>query len=328
MEIVVVGRRVRCTDLQHVDGTIVRADRRQLLQGESVTYDVIWDNGACTRALSSVELRRPQWVALPETRSIEACNELLYQHLLAQMRVRGQQPATSTPSITTASPPPLQAREKQPTGEPIGSAPTAREISARARFLVARFGFEGVAVSTSRRIAGNVLQLAWMDGPVDPAMYGIVAGLKQSHQVARIDLARSASPAVLQSVISYIHETFYAPEDLARPDRALARVLSLVTPEAFHRRDLTAVTAPSGHAHSSLAYQDLIRCVFERWDDHRGMFCDVATWRHARTERQALFPFGDREASVHMFSVRSQIREAAVAADEHSSESCETTPRA
>jgi hypothetical protein len=311
-----------------VDGTIVRADRRQLLQGESVTYDVIWDNGAATRALSSVELRRPQWIALPETRSVEACNELLYQHLLTQMRVRGQQPGTSTPSTAPASLAPLQAREKeQLAAVPIGSAPPAREISARARFLVARFGFEGVAVSTSRRIAGNLLQLAWMDGPVNPAMYGIVAGLKQSHQVARIDLARSASPAVLQSVINYIHETFYAPEELARPDRSLARVLSLVSPEAFHRRALTAVTAPNGHAHSSLAYQDLIRCVFERWDDHRGMFCDVATWRHARTERRALFPLGDREASAHMLGVRSRLREAALPADEDSSESCETMPR-
>ena len=111
MEIVVVGRRVRCTDLHHVDRTIVRADRRQLLQGESVTYDVIWDNGAATRALSSVELRRPQWIALPETRSVEACNELLYQHLLTQMPVRGQQPGTSTPSTAPASLAPLQARE-------------------------------------------------------------------------------------------------------------------------------------------------------------------------------------------------------------------------
>jgi len=317
MEFINIGRRVKCPGIQDGEGTIVRSDRRRLLAGETVAYDIIWDNGASTRALSMSELRRPEWIALPDSRSVEACNELWFHHLMEMARSRGQRtsPAISpAPATSSSAATPAPKRQAAPglkggAGEDFAGAPASRaEITARARQLLAKHGIEHVAVHTSQRVAGNVLQIAWMDGPAEGAMYAALAELKSRGAVARIDLARSASTLTLQAAITYIHETFFAPQDLREPEPELQRVLLMATTEAYQRDSLTAVSPPIWHPYSGCAYQTLIRCVFERWDDLHARFCDISTWRHARMEKAALFPMGDQEASMRMRAIRDRMR--------------------
>lgn len=312
MEMISIGRRLRCPDIQPgVDGTIVRADRRRHVTGETVTYDVVWDNGKCTRSLSPTELGRPQWFALPEMRSVEACNELWFQHLIALTRARAQHSAPAAP----AAPPRPAAAAPAGDRRPSSSAParpreaqTSRAITQEARELLSRRGFEQVAVNTSQRVAGNVLQVAWMDGTTENAMFAALAGLKASGLVARIDLARSASVLMLQAAIEYTHERLFEPRALEQPEPALARVLLQATPEAYQRSSLTGVWPPMGHPASGQSYQQLLRCVFERWDDHRGCFCDTPTSRYMLSEKSALFPAGDDEASRRMHAVRERLQ--------------------
>jgi len=326
MEIISIGRRLHCPAIRPgVEGTIVRADRRRHLTGESATYDVVWDNGECNRALSAAELGRPEWIALPDTRSIEACNELWYQHLLAQTRARASRPMAGQPQAP-ASPrqDPAQAR---PAIDKHGSAPspnqdtsaearTPRAIALQARELLAKRGFDHVALHTSRRVAGSVLQVAWMDGTTESTMFAVLSSLKRSGAIARVDLARSASPLILQAAIAYIHEHFYDFSALESPTPALARVLLQVTPDAYQRNGLTGAYPPMGHPHSGQSYQHLIRCLFERWDDHQARFCDTAASRYMLSEKAALFPAGDQEASLRMTAIRSRFVQSQQQAEE------------
>ncbi|MDF2461928.1 MAG: hypothetical protein K0Q43_163 [Ramlibacter sp.] len=318
MEIISIGRRLLCPAIQPgVEGTIVRADRRRHLTGETATYDVVWDNGQCTRALSTSELNRPEWIALPETRSVEACNELWYQTLMALTRARASQAASDQPAQRerpAENPPPARAPidKRQTPDESVDTVRpvdvrTPRAITQHARELLSKRGFDRVAVHTSQRVAGSVLQVAWMDGTTEGTMFAVLSCLKRSGAIARIDLARSASPLMLQAAIAYVHERFYGAREQENPEPVLARVLLQVTPEAYQHNGLTGVRPPMGHPHSSQSYQQLIRCLFERWDDHHARFCDTAASRYMLSEKAALFPHGDQEASLRMAEIRSRV---------------------
>lgn len=180
MDVINVGRRLQCPEIQPGCGTIVRADRKRLFSGhEAVAYDVIWDNGACTRGLSAAELHRREWRGLPEVRSAEHCNELWYQFLMAQARTKalalnGREPAQNrldlgksadtpgTPQrpLHAARPLPAAAGPEKPAGRN-----TPAQVTHAARALLTSRGFENVIVRTCQRVAGNVLQVAWVDGP-------------------------------------------------------------------------------------------------------------------------------------------------------------------
>lgn len=309
MEVVNVGRRVRCEEIRAgVEGTIVRSEVRRHLTGKSTVYDVLWDDGACTRALSAAELGRSQWLALPEIRSAEHCNQLWYQHLLSQARSRAHNAAGNTASLVEQTPAaqrpvaaaagrPRAARESVPLSRPA----TPSVLVRGAQELLARqhVGLE-VGVSASRRVNGHFLQIAWADGPATGNMFRYLAQMKDEGLVKRIELLRWASEPMLATVLRFINEQFYSSAELAAPRPALGRVLAKVTPQAYLHGELTCVYPPPGHPHSSLSYHQLVRCVFERWDDHLGRFCDTPSCRYLVQEQAALFPRGDVLANQRM----------------------------
>lgn len=321
MDVVSVGRRLRCPESQpDSDGTIVRADRQRTLTGEHVTYLILWDNGQATRSVSLMELKRPEWVALPETRSIEHCNQLWFEHLMETARARG-----SRQHAASAAAEPIAARSAAPA--PLASLNLARlayarayashrlpleaaikvdtpaAIARQAREMLASLGIEDVAMHAARRVKGTVLQVAWMDGPATTGMYTALSQLKTAGLVARIDLARSASPLMLQAAIEYIQHELYPASDLLDPTGELRRVLKVVTPHAYQHGALASTFPPNGHAHSSLNYGQMIRCVLERWDGRLHRFCDTHASRYMIGELAAIFSRGDAEAAVRMDSM-------------------------
>jgi hypothetical protein len=252
------------------------------------SFDVLWDDGSCSRLVARSIIEGPGWKLRPDARRARSeCHEMWWQWLISRARQLGVQhgraPATATPPPRPMQVPlpqsfdlPLEAPAAAP---PAKSARLARE---QARdVLGAAFPKTAFSLHCERR----VLSVTWVDGPLPGDVWKCLQARLDHRAVERIRNDRTISEPLLQAAVDYC--LWHAIPDESERARIALRVNAL----GYQDGSLNGLFAAGG-AGSGLCYRDLVRVVIDRWDDETLTFRPTRSTTGLVGECAAMFPNG------------------------------------
>lgn len=296
-----LGRFVTCDLMPGLTGTVVHENKSLGRWPRAApSYDVLWENQSCTRAVAQTLIESPAWQFLPQPRLAQSeCNARWYDHQVERTRqLAARKVAHGRPAPAAAALPPMIQHSAatyaaglaaaMATHSPPAAQTTARVAAREARQLLAeRMPGATFAVSCERR----TLSVTWMDGPLPGNVYRTLSPLVDRRAVERIRLQRGLSEALVQAAADYCLWRGCGNDQVAA-----TRLRERVTPRAYLSLALESLRAESGEA-SGLCYQRLLRCILDRWDDELRQFVPSRSTAVLVQEVRTMFPDGDVAAT-------------------------------
>jgi hypothetical protein len=272
------------------------------------TFDVLWDDGQCTRRVANSVLLGAAWRRRQEPRLSPAeCTNRWYDYLVAlsrdmQHRYCGQHAASSPAEpalpIAAATSSLAQAVAQLAQQVPVPSARAVREAAKQQ--LAQRFPGIQFAVHCERR----ALTVSWMDGPLPGTIWKLMQDQVDPRRVERIRADRALSEFFVQAAIDYV--LWRARVD----DSERAHLALRATPQAFMEGALQFVRLDRGPA-AGMTLQDLLRVVIDRWDDCAETFRNTRRTQGLAMESRAMFPV-PAAAAADFLTFRAAVLERAL----------------
>ena len=318
-----LGVRVSCEDLPGLVGTIVYINSGTgMWRRDEATYDVVWDDMTCSRAVSRSTISGPGWSYLSGRRTENECNRIWYDYQIQrtrEMQTRAAQAAQARaaqarPAVASAASSYARVVVPAPDAAAGGNAApsmlallatssTPEKSTARAATAACRVALESAfpgsdfAVNCQRRI----LTVAWMDGPLPGSAYRVLKPLFDDKLADSVRFKRSLTEAHLQVAIDYCLWRIFSDEQ-SSPRAAHAAIC--VTPDEYLSLGLSSAFAPSDTRMAGMSYQSLIRCVVDRWDDAYQRFQSTRATRGMVRQIELMFPDGHAEAVQNFLAIQ------------------------
>jgi hypothetical protein len=304
-----LGSLVECDLKPGLRGTVVHVEsgsgswpRRQ------PTYDVLWDDKTCSRAVAHSLINGDGWRVLKVPCLTEAeCNSRWYDFVIAMARDLEHRMVGHCPNRPAGVPPAVAARQVaaggmaafmgvHPAAEDATRQPNGRLVAKAARSRLSdKLPGVSFAVSCERR----TLSVAWMDGPIPGFLHRCLDDLVDNKAVQQVRLQRGLTETLVQAAADYCLWRSFGGDGAA-----LARASVRVTPAEYLAGGLDALRGAGG-----LSFQSLMRCILDRWDDARLIFVPTKATAGLVGELRAMFPDGDQAAAHQFVAFRAYVLE-------------------
>lgn len=293
-----LGRRLTCTQLPGLEGTVVFVEQARGTWRRGEALEVLWSDGSATRRVSPDVITGPEWAILDMPRATpQECADMWHEYQLRRVALMQRNAAMAPKPTAALERPTLPAMAAgrfaaKPVSLEIPRVMSAREMTTAIKDrLSARFPACKFAVHCD---AGSA-KIAWLDGPVAGPVFSEASTICERAGVSRVQVKRDFSESMVQAALDYVLARIYDRGISADEAR---RISGRANAHEYLSGGLESVVVNCSGPASGLSLQQLARVVLARWDDASRQFAQVRAAEGMLREREAMFPEGDAAAAA------------------------------